>query len=76
MAKRRFNWTVAIVFAGAMVILAVTAFSLHKWQRNRLAYAGREIGLKAYENSNWEEAARNLGRYMSIEQTDAEIMLK
>lgn len=76
MAKRRFNWILAIVLLIAFSVLAVTAFGLRKWQRNRMAYGAREAGLKAYEGQNWQDAAENLGRYLAVEQTNVEIMLK
>jgi tetratricopeptide (TPR) repeat protein len=76
MAKRRFNWIVAIVLIIALAVLVVTAFGLRNWQKNRMAYTAREIGLKAYEDRNWEQAAENLGRYLGFEQADVQILLK
>lgn len=76
MAKRHFNWTIAIVFIIALIVLAVTAFSLREWQRNRMGNEAREAGLKAYEEQNWQDAAKNLGRYLSIDKTNVEVLLK
>ena len=76
MAKMRFNWTVVIVFVIALVVLAVTAFSLRKWQVTRMGSKALENGLKAYENSHWEDAAENLGQYLSVNPSDVEILLK
>lgn len=76
MAKRRFNWTVVIVFVIALVVLAVTAFSLRKWQVTRMGSKALESGLKAYENCHWDAAAENLGHYLSINPSDVEILLK
>ncbi len=76
MTKRYFNWVLAIVLLIAAVVLVVTAFGLRKWQRKRMMYVAREIGLKAYENCVWEDAAKNLGRYLSIDSADVQILLK
>ncbi len=76
MIEKRFNWIAAIVFVIGLAVLVVTALGLHKWQRNRMAYTGREIGLKAYQNGDWEQATSNLGRYLAIERGDIEILLK
>ena len=76
MPKRHFNWIAAIVLVIALVVLAVTAFGLRKWQRNRMAHAAREAGLKAYENHNWQDAVTNLGRYVAVDKSDIGILLK
>jgi len=76
MARRRFNWKVAVVILIALMVLGVTAFGLRKWQRKRMGYAGLEAGLKAYENCDWSEAAKNLGRYLTVQQTDVDVMFK
>jgi len=76
MPKRHFNWIAAIVLVIALAVLAVTVFGLRKWQRNRMAYAAREAGLKAYENHNWKDAAINLGRYVAVNKSDIGILLK
>jgi len=76
MAKKHLNWTVAVVSIITLAVIVVTAFGLRKWQRKRMAYAGRETGLKAYQNRSWEKAAKNLGRYIAINRTDVEILIK
>jgi len=76
MAKRRFNWKVAIVLVIVLGVLGFSAFGLRKWQRNRRAYTGKEKGLIAYQDHNWKEAARNLGQYVAVEKNDVEILLK
>lgn len=76
MVKRRFNWMLAIVLVIALAVLAITAVGLRKWQRNRMAYTARDAGLKAYESQNWRETTKNLGRYLEVEQTNVEIVLK
>jgi len=76
MAKRHFNWIAAIVLVIALAVLAVTAFTLRKWQRTRMAYTAREAGLKAYENHIWEDTTNNLGRYLAVNPGDIQIMFK
>jgi len=76
MARRHFNWKLLIVLVIAIAILGVTAFALRKWQRSHRAYAGLELGNKAYDEGVWEEAAKNLGRYLAVERDDVPALLK
>jgi len=76
MAKRRFNWMLAIVLLIALIVLAVTAFGLRRWQRSRMALTARQTGLRAYEQGDWPKAASDLGRYIIVKQNDVEILHK
>ncbi len=76
MPRRYINWKLVIVLVIGLVVLAVTAFSLRKWQRNRRAYGALETGNEAYEKGLWEEAAINLGRYLTVAQDDVTVILK
>jgi len=76
MARRRINWKFLIVLIIAVAILGITAFGLRKWQRRYRASTGLEVGNKAYDESAWEEAVKNLGRYLAVEQNDVAILLK
>jgi|GEM_PF-3645403 len=76
MARRKFNWKLVLVVAIAVFVFGITAVGLHKWQRAHRAGQGLKIGTQAYEDKNWLEAAQNLGRYLSINQEDVDILLK
>ena len=76
MRRARFNWKLAIVLVISLIVLITTVFGLRQWQRNRLAYNSRQVGLKAYENHIWQNAAANLGRYLAVNPDDVEILLK
>ncbi len=76
MAKRYFNWKLAIVLLISVVVLGITAYGLRQWQRGHRAEQGLEAGIEAYEQQKWEEAANNLGRYLGINQNDVPILLK
>ena len=76
MARKRFNWMLAIVLLIALGVLVITAVGLRKWRRNRMVYTARDAGLKAYETQNWQEAAEKLGRYLNVEQTNVQVILK
>jgi tetratricopeptide (TPR) repeat protein len=76
MARRRFNWIAAVVLVIAVSVLVLTAYALRKWQRKRMAYAAYEIGLKAFENHRWEDATTHLGRYVVVNHTNIDILLK
>lgn len=76
MARRRFNWIAAVVLVIALTVLILTAYALRKWQRERMAYAAHEIGLEAFENHRWEDATTHLGRYVAVNHTNIDILLK
>ena len=76
MAKRYFNWKLAIVLVVGLVVLGITAYGLRQWQRSRGAERGLEAGNKAYNEQKWEEAVRNLGRYLAVAQDDVPALLK
>ena len=76
MAKRYFNWKLAIVLVISVVVLSLTAFGLRQWQRTNRADRSLVLGNKAYDEQNWREAAENLGRYLTIEQDDITVLMK
>jgi tetratricopeptide (TPR) repeat protein len=76
MAKRYFNWKLAIVLLIGLVVLGTTAFGLRWWQRRGRAEEGLGLGNKAYSECRWEDAARDLGRYLGVKGDDVPILLK
>ncbi|MCK4752795.1 MAG: tetratricopeptide repeat protein [Planctomycetes bacterium] len=76
MSRRHFNWKLAIILLIGLVVLGVTAFGLRRWQRSRRAEQGLVLGNQAYDEYNWEEAAKNLGRYVAVVQDDVPALLK
>ena len=76
MPKKYFNWKLAIVLVIGLVVLGATAYGLRKWQRSRRAEQGLVLGNKAYDQQNWEEAAKNLGRYLAVAGDDVPTLLK
>ncbi len=75
MPRRYFNWKLAIVLLMSVVVLCITAVALRRWQRANSAERGLELGNKAYDEQNWEEAAKELGSYLALRQ-DVKILLK
>jgi tetratricopeptide (TPR) repeat protein len=77
MARRiYFNWKLAIVLLIGFVVLGTTAIGLRRWQRSRRAADGLKLGLKAYRESKWEEAAKNLGRHIAVRRDDVSALMK
>ena len=76
MPRRYFNWRLAIVLVIAAGALFATAYALRKWQRSTRAEEARGLGLAAFENKDWLEAAGQLGRYIGVHQDDVEALLK
>ncbi len=75
MAQRYFNWTLAIVLVVGLVVLAAAALSLHRWQRSTLAEEALPLGEKAFADGDWDEAAKQIGRYLTINGNDTERLL-
>jgi tetratricopeptide (TPR) repeat protein len=76
MAKRYFNWTMAIVLVVATVVLAVSAVALRGWQRKVRAERALPLAEQAYARGDWEEAARQFGQYVTIHGDDVAVLLK
>jgi cellulose synthase operon protein C len=76
MPKRYFNWKLAIVLLIALTVLGVTAFGIRRWQKKGRAEDGLALGNKAYNENRWEDAARELGRYLAVKGDDVPILLK
>ncbi len=76
MPRRYFNWKLIFVLVIGFVVLGITAYGLRQWQRSRRADRGLILGNKAYNENKWEEAARNLGRYLAVVQDDVPALLK
>lgn len=75
MAQRYFNWTLAIVLVVGVVVLAAAILSLHQWQRSVLAEEALPLGEEAFASGDWEEAAKQIGRYLTINSDDVERLL-
>jgi len=76
MPQRYFNWKLAIVLVIGFVILGSIAFGLRQWQKANRAEQGLVLGNKAYDEQRWEDAAKHLGRYLSVERDDVPTLLK
>lgn len=76
MPKRYFNWKLAIVLVLGLAVLGTAAFGLRRWQRNNRAELGLELGIKAYNQQSWEEAAKYLGRYVAVKPDHVPSLLK
>ncbi len=76
MQKKHFNWLLAVVLVIGAIVLGATAFALRQWQRDRIGERSLNIGLQAYYQCQWPDAADNLGRYLGFEQTNVDVMNK
>ena len=76
MAKKRFNWKLMLVLIIAVTAFGITAYALRKYRQKRLAYNGLEKGNEAYAQSNWRQAARNLGKYLTVVPNDTNVLVK
>ena len=76
MPRRYFNWKLAIVLVISCTVLGVTFFVLRQWRKANSAERGLVQGNKAYDEHNWEEAAKGLGRYIAVNQNDVDVLMK
>ena len=76
MPGRYFNWKLAIVLIISLIVLGVSAFGLRQWRRTNRAEQGLILGNKAYDEHRWEDAAEQLGNYISLERNDVPTLLK
>jgi tetratricopeptide (TPR) repeat protein len=71
-----FNWSLAIVLVLAVLLVTGTAVALRQYNRTGRAQAALKAGNAAYDKEQWDEAALNLGRYISVHPDDVAILLK
>lgn len=76
MPQRYFNWKLAIVLLIVFLLLGSIAFGLRQWQKANRAEQGLVLGNKAYDEQKWEEAAKDLGKYLRIKGDDVPALLK
>jgi len=76
MAKRYFNWKLAIVLILTVGVLGATFVGLRLWHRANRAEVGLEKGEQALKESRWEDAANHLGSYLGVVQDDVDVLLK
>jgi tetratricopeptide (TPR) repeat protein len=76
MPERYFNWKLALVIILSILAVGITAFGLRQWRRTMRAENGLLLGNKAYQEHRYDEAAKQLGRYISINPNDVNALLK
>lgn len=76
MARRYFNWKLAIVLMVGVMVMIAAAYAVHQWQKETRAERGLELGNKAYEEKRYEDAAHHLGRYVGVYKDNIPAMLK
>ena len=76
MATRYFNWKLAIVLVVAAAVFVVAAGTLHHWQKRLRAEQALARAEKAYEQKNWDEAADQYGRHLTVNGKDTEALIR
>ncbi len=76
MTTRYFNWKLATVLTVAFAVLIVAAYTLHRWQRTTRAMQALPLGEAAYARQDWDEAAKQLGNYLTINRDNVETFFK
>jgi tetratricopeptide (TPR) repeat protein len=73
---RYFNWKLAIVLTVGCIVVVVGTAGLHRWQKTDGAAKALALGLDAHESGDYDEAAVNLGHYISIHKDDVPVLMK
>jgi tetratricopeptide (TPR) repeat protein len=76
MAQRYFNWKLATVLVVAVVVFGAATFALHRWQKSTHAGQALPLGEAAYAKKDWDEACKQLGRYLAVNAEDVAVLLK
>ena len=76
MARRYFNWKLALVLFVGIIVFAGAAYALRQWRRSMRAEEALPLGNKAYDEQKWDEAAKQFGRYLSVDSGNVDILLK
>jgi tetratricopeptide (TPR) repeat protein len=76
MAARYFNWKLATVLIVAISVFAAAALALHQWQKSSRAVQALPLGEAAYEKQDYDEAATQYGRYLTVNAEDVRVLLK
>jgi tetratricopeptide (TPR) repeat protein len=70
------NVRLLVISACAVAVIAAGAFAVHRLQKRATVTAARAAGLEAYERGDWNEAVRELWRYMAAHPEDQDILPK
>ena len=76
MKKAYINWKLVLVLVLGCCAIGATVVGLRKFNRTQRAEQGLKKGLAAFEDKRWKDAAIGLGQYLSMHQSDTEILLK
>ena len=72
----RINWILLIVCLVGITAVTLTFIGLRTWHRTNRSKQGFARGTQAFEQKDWENAAFNLGQYLSVNPQDVEILHK
>lgn len=70
------NWKLVLVLVLGLLAVGVTVVGVRKFNRTQRAEQGLKKGLEAYEQKHWKQATAGLGQYLSVHQSDIEILIK
>lgn len=76
MAQRYFNWKLATVLVVAVIVFGVATYALQRWQKSTHAGRALPLGEAAYAKKDWDEACKQLGRYLAVNAEDVPVLLK
>ncbi|MBN1817238.1 MAG: tetratricopeptide repeat protein [Sedimentisphaerales bacterium] len=72
----KINWKLLLVLFLATIVMAATIYGLRRWQVGGRAEQALARGIQAFEDKEWDTAADQLGRYVSMKPDDAEMLMK
>ncbi|MBN1123694.1 MAG: tetratricopeptide repeat protein [Sedimentisphaerales bacterium] len=70
------NWKLLLVLFIAVIVMVITIFGLRRWHVGGRAEQALATGKEAFNNKQWDLAADQLGRYLTLKPDDAEMLMK
>src|ERR1043165_272660 len=71
---RKYRFSLLMVLS--MVVLAAGLVYGHRWRKASMAKAALVDGLASYDRADWDNARKMLGRYLSIDPDNVEVLTK
>lgn len=76
MARRHFNWTLAIVLVVGSGVFVAAVFALHRWRVSSRAERALPVGEQAYDQQDWDKAVGRFYQYLTVHGDDVPVLLK
>jgi tetratricopeptide (TPR) repeat protein len=76
MGRKHFNWKIAMVLLLGVGIVAGTVAGLHYIQKTGRYEEYYTLGMESFEQGQWEDAAEHLGKYITNDRQNVDVLHK